>query len=73
MRGEDDEGAGVFEEVEEDRDPLDLDAALAVALRIEVEDLVEEDVFGRKPGHADPHLEGDLLALLVALLREGVA
>ena len=72
MRGEDDEWTRVLEEIEEDGDSLDLDAVLAVALRVEVEDLVEEDVFGREPGHADPHFEGDRLALLVALAREGI-
>ncbi|MCY1231591.1 hypothetical protein D9M72_440450 [compost metagenome] len=73
MRGEDDEGARIVAKLEEQRDARHLDTAGRRALGVEIEQTVEEHVFGRHAAHVAPALKRDRVDLRLAFLRKSVA
>jgi hypothetical protein len=75
MAGEDDVRALVGRDTLEQRDAFlrHLDAAGRIGPWVEIEQLVEEDIFRAEPGHVAPHVEGDGFDLGLALFGIGVA
>ena len=73
MRGEEDMRLVLRREAHEQLFADDLDASRRPVVGVEVEELVEEHVFRREPGHVVPHFERDRLDLLLGLFRIGLA
>ena len=73
MGGKDDERSRIVAQLEEDRDARNFDAARLRVFRIEIEELVEKDVFGSQPADTAPAFERDRLDLRLALFGKGIA
>lgn len=73
MAGKNDERARIFQQVHKDRNAGNLDAALSLLFRVEIEQLVQKHIFGDLPAHMSPGGQRDGLDFGLGFVRKSIA